>query len=191
MYPHSQSRNSDSIRHRRNTAPHQTHPACGAGLSHPFRANQYLDGIFPKALPWAEESRAVGAGAACVHPVRMESLSPGSRGTSHPGSLPMNLPLFRPAATLSPAPSGGEGRERGRLPVQGFKARTLVRGILSPTLSPLVPHGAREFRQYWPVAPGPKRTPKTAVDSLELPRHTPPRVFPPVRKSVLRAEEMH
>ena len=36
-----------------------------------------------------------------------------------------------PSATLSPAQSGGEGRERGRAPVQGFNAR-FRRRILSP-----------------------------------------------------------
>ena len=45
--------------------------------------------------------------------------------------LSMNLPLSRPAATLSPAQSGGEGRERGRLLVQGFDARKGFREILS------------------------------------------------------------
>jgi len=48
-------------------------------------------------------------------------------------SLPTNLPLSRPVATLSPALSGGEGRERGRSVVQGFNARKVFRGILSPS----------------------------------------------------------
>jgi len=47
----------------------------------------------------------------------------------------MNLPLSRRDTTLSPALSGGEGRERGRFTVQGFKARTSVGRILTLALS--------------------------------------------------------
>ena len=51
----------------------------------------------------------------------------------------VKLPLSRPAATLSPARSGGEGRERGRNTVQGFKARALARrGLTRPLFMILV-----------------------------------------------------
>jgi ATP-dependent Lhr-like helicase len=58
--------------------------------------------------------------------------------------LPTNLPLSRPEATLSPARSGGEGRERGHSRVRGFNARSF-RGILTPALSPS--DGEREKRR--------------------------------------------
>ena len=58
------------------------------------------------------------------------------RDNAKQSPLTMKLPLSRPAATRSPARSGGEGREWGRLTVQGFKARTLVGRILTPAHSP-------------------------------------------------------
>jgi superfamily I DNA/RNA helicase len=68
-------------------------------------------------------------------------------------SFSTNLPLSRPAATLSPALSGGEGRERGRSVVPGFKARTLARRILSP---PVEGRGQDEGRSSGRVQVGGK-----------------------------------
>src|SRR6185369_13503721 len=59
----------------------------------------------------------------------MERMSGGEIKVCCLARPPHEPPLSRPSATLSPAQSGGEGRERGRAPVQGFNAR-IFRGIL-------------------------------------------------------------
>src|SRR6185369_9876289 len=64
----------------------------------------------------------------------MERMSGGEIKVCCLARPPHEPPLSRPSATLSPAQSGGEGRERGRAPVQGFNAR-IFRGILILTFS--------------------------------------------------------
>ena len=59
--------------------------ACRVTIFGPFRAEKFIGGAVPKALPWAEGGRAVGAGEA-----EGSFLQPRGRARFHP------CPFFHP-----------------------------------------------------------------------------------------------